>query len=134
MLLHHLEHNQVLHENVLLLTVKTEDVPRIPAADRLEIDDLGEGVHRVVARYGFMQNPNVPVAVRLCERFGLDIDTDKATYYIGRATIIPTDEVPGMMLWREKLFAFMSRNAIQPTSYYRVPPDRVIEFGLRVEI
>ncbi|MGN8157326.1 potassium transporter Kup [Salinisphaera sp. RV14] len=134
MLLHHLEHNQVLHEHVLLLTVRTEDVPRIPAADRLEIDDLGEGVYRVFARYGFMQNPNVPVAVRLCERFGLDFDTDKATYYIGRATIIPTDEVPGMMLWREKLFAFMSRNAIQPTSYYRVPPDRVIEFGLRVEI
>ncbi|AWN17392.1 potassium transporter Kup [Salinisphaera sp. LB1] len=134
MLLHHLEHNQVLHEHVLLLTVRTEDVPRIPAADRLEIDDLGEGVYRVFARYGFMQNPNVPVAVRLCERFGLDFDTDKATYYIGRATIIPSDEVPGMMLWREKLFAFMSRNAIQPTSYYRVPPDRVIEFGLRVEI
>ncbi len=134
MLLHHLEHNQVLHEHVLLLTVRTEDVPRIPAADRLEIDDLGQGVYRVFARYGFMQNPNVPVAVRLCERFGLDFDTDKATYYIGRATVIPTDEVPGMMLWREKLFAFMSRNAIQPTSYYRVPPDRVIEFGLRVEI
>ncbi|MES1954712.1 potassium transporter Kup [Salinisphaera hydrothermalis] len=134
MLLHHLEHNQVLHEHVLLLTVQTEDVPRIPAADRLEIDDLGQGVYRVFARYGFMQNPNVPVAVRLCEQFGLDFDTDKATYYIGRATIIPTDEVPGMMLWREKLFAFMSRNAIQPTSYYRVPPDRVIEFGLRVEL
>ncbi|HET7313978.1 potassium transporter Kup [Salinisphaera sp.] len=134
MLLHHLEHNQVLHERVLLLTVRTEDVPRLPADDRLEIDDLGEGVYRVFARYGFMQNPNVPVAVRLCERFGLDFDTDKATYYIGRATVIPTDEVPGMMLWREKLFAFMSRNAIQPTSYYHIPPERVIEFGLQVEI
>ncbi|WP_423823989.1 potassium transporter Kup [Salinisphaera sp. SPP-AMP-43] len=134
MLLHHLEHNQVLHERVLLLTVRTEDVPRIPASDRLEIDDLGEGVYRVFARYGFMQNPNVPVAVRLCEQFGIEIDTDQVTYYVGRATIIPTDEVPGMMLWREKLFAYMSRNAIQPTSYYKVPPDRVIELGLRVEI
>ncbi len=134
MLRHHLEHNQVLHEHVLLLTVRTEDTPRIPAADRLRIDDLGKGVYRVFARYGFMQNPNVPVAVRLCETFGYDFDTDKATYYVGRETIIPSDEVPGMMLWRDKLFAFMSRNATQPTSYYRVPPERVIELGLRVEI
>ncbi|MES1925568.1 potassium transporter Kup [Salinisphaera sp. T31B1] len=134
MLLHHLEHNQVLHKRVLLLTVRTEDVPRIPAADRLEIKELGEGVYRVFARYGFMQNPNVPVAVRLCERFGIEIDTDRVTYYVGRATIIPTDDVPGMMLWREKLFAYMSRNAIQPVSYYKIPPERVIELGLRVEI
>lgn len=134
MLRHHLHHNRVLHEQVLLLTVRTEDVPRIPAADRLVIDDLGQGVYRVIARYGFMQNPNVPVAVRLAEHFGIEVDMEEATFYIGRATIIPTDEVPGMMLWREKLFAFMSRNAIQPTSYYRVPPQRVVELGLRVEI
>ncbi|MDA3921618.1 MAG: potassium transporter Kup [Salinisphaera sp.] len=134
MLLHHLQHNRVLHKQVLLMTVRTEDVPRIPASDRLEIEDLGQGVHRVIARYGFMQNPNVPVAVRLCEHFGIDVDMDTVTFYVGRATIIPTEEVPGMMLWREKLFAFMSRNAIQPTSYYKVPPDHVIELGLRVEI
>lgn len=134
MLLHHLQHNRVLHKQVLLLSVRTEDTPRVPASDRLEIDDLGQGVHRVVARYGFMQNPNIPVAVRLCEHFGIDVNMDETTFYVGRATIIPTEEVPGMMLWREKLFAFMSRNAIQPTSYYKVPPDRVIELGLRVEI
>lgn len=134
MLLHHLHHNRVLHKQVLLLTVRTEDAPRIPASERLDIDDLGQGVYRVFARYGFMQNPNVPVAVRLCEHFGINVDMDNATFYVGRATIIPSEDVPGMMLWREKLFAFMSRNAIQPTSYYKVPPDRVIELGLRVEI
>ncbi|ART64712.1 potassium transporter Kup [Kushneria marisflavi] len=134
MLHHHLQHNHVLHERVLLLTVRTEDSPRIPAAERLEIDDLGQGVYRVIVHYGFMQTPNVPVAVRFAERFGLEVDMEQATFYIGRATIIPTDEVPGMMLWREKLFAFMARNAIQPTSYYKVPPQRVIELGLRVEI
>ena len=134
MLHHHLQHNHVLHERVLLLTVRTEDSPRIPAAERLEIDDLGQGVYRVIVHYGFMQTPNVPVAVRFAERFGLEVDMEQVTFYIGRATIIPTDEVPGMMLWREKLFAFMARNAIQPTSYYKVPPQRVIELGLRVEI
>lgn len=134
MLLHHLRHNRVLHKQVLLMTVRTEDVPRIPAADRLDIDDLGQGLYRVYARYGYMQNPNVPVAVRLCEHFGIDIDMDNATFYVGRASIIPSADVPGMMLWREKLFAFMDRNAIEPTSYYRVAPDRVVELGLRVEI
>ncbi|ARS52313.1 potassium transporter Kup [Kushneria konosiri] len=134
MLHHHLQHNHVLHERVLLLTVRTEDAPRVPAAERLEIDDLGQGVYRVIVHYGFMQTPNVPVAVRFAERFGLEVDMEQVTFYIGRATIIPTDEVPGMMLWREKLFAFMARNAIQPTSYYKVPPQRVIELGLRVEI
>lgn len=134
MLLHHLHHNQVLHRQVLLLTVRTEDSPRIPAAERLEIESLGQGVYRVIARYGFMQNPNVPVAVRLCEHFGIDVDIDNATYYVGRATIIPSEEVPGMMQWRDKLFALMSRNAIQPTAYYKVPAERVIELGLHVEI
>ena len=134
MLLHHLRHNRVLHKQVLLMTVRTEDVPRIPAADRLEIEELGQGLYRVYARYGYMQNPNVPVAVRLCEHFGIDIDLDNATFYVGRATIIPSAEVPGMMLWREKLFAYMDRNAIEPTSYYKVTPDRVVELGLRVEI
>ncbi|SPJ32135.1 potassium transporter Kup [Kushneria phyllosphaerae] len=134
MLQHHLQLNHVLHERVLLLTVRTEDSPRIPAAERLEIENLGQEVYRVIVRYGFMQTPNVPVAVRFAEHFGIEVDMEQATFYVGRATIIPTDEVEGMMLWREKLFAFMSRNAIQPTSYYKVPPQRVIELGLRVEI
>lgn len=134
MLLHHLEHNQVLHEMALLLTVQTEDVPRIPASERLEIEELGQGLYRVYAHYGYMQQPNVPVAVRLCDHFGLEIDMERVTYYIGRATIIPSDQVPGMWLWREKLFAFMSRNAIQPTSYYNIRSDRTIELGLRVEL
>lgn len=133
-LLHHLQHNQVLHKQVLLLTVRTEDVPRVPAAQRLEIEDLKQGIYRVYVRYGFMQSPNVPVAIRLCEHFGIKVDLERTTFYVGRATVIPTDEVPGMMLWREKLFAFMSRNAIQPLSYYKIPPERVIELGIQVEL
>jgi KUP system potassium uptake protein len=135
MLLHHLEHNQVLHERVILLTVLTEEVPRVPTADRLEVEVLEQGFLRVTAHYGFMQNPNVTVALRLLEEvLGFEVDVDTATFYLGRETLIPTDELPGMMLWREKLFAFLSRNAARATAFYGIPPDRVVELGLQVEL
>jgi KUP system potassium uptake protein len=135
MLLHHLEHNQVLHERVLLLTVVTEEVPRVPTAERLEVGALEQGFLRVTAHYGFMQNPNVPVALRLLkEVLGFEVDVDDATFYLGRETLIPTEKLPGMMLWREKLFAFLARNAARATAFYGIPPDRVVELGLQVEL
>ncbi|BDV43781.1 putative potassium transport system protein kup 1 [Geotalea uraniireducens] len=134
MLLHHLQHNQVLHETVVLLTVVTEDSPRVAAADRLELEDLSHGFYRLIARYGFMQSPNVPVLLRACEPLGLTIDPDEASYYLARETLIPTERVRGMPIWREKLFAFMVRNALQATAFYNLPPDRVVELGQQVEI
>jgi KUP system potassium uptake protein len=134
MLLHHLEHNQVLHEQVILLTVVTNDVPRVPAAERLEVNQLRRGVYRVFAYYGFMQSPNVPVALRECERYGLNVDLDKTTYYLGWETLIPSREIPGMPFWRKALFAFMSRNAARATAFYVIPPERVIEIGIHVEL
>jgi len=134
MLHHHLIHNQVLHDQVVLLTVTTEDVPRVPASERLEVEPLDLGFYRVRARYGFMQSPNVPVALRLCEHFGLDVDLEHTTYYVGRENLIPSDEMPGMSLWREKLFAFMSRNASRATLFYNIPPERVVELGLQVRL
>jgi KUP system potassium uptake protein len=135
MLLHHLEHNQVLHERVILLTVVTEEVPRVPTAERLEVGALEQGFLRVTAHYGFMQNPNVPVALRLLkEVLGFEVDVDDATFYLGRETLIPTEKLPGMMLWREKLFAFLARNAARATAFYGIPPDRVVELGLQVEL
>jgi len=134
MLLHHLRHNRVLHEQVILLTVNTLDVPRVPAADRLEIDDLGHGVYRVQVYYGFMQASNVPVALRFAGEFGLEVDLDQTTVYVGRESLIPTSEVPGMMVWREHMFAFMALNATRATSYYRIPPERVVELGIQIEI
>lgn len=131
---HHLAHNQVLHQQVIILTIVTEDVPRVGAADRLTVEDLGQGFSRMIVHYGFMQEPNVPVALRLAEKLGLEIDLERTTYYVGRETIIPTEEVPGMMLWREKLFAFLSRNAMRATSFYNLPPDRVVELGIQVQI
>lgn len=131
---HQLEHNQVLHQQVLLLTVIIRRVPRIGAQERLSIEDLGQGFHRVLVHYGFMQSPNIPVALRLAEELGLELDLERMTYFLGRQSIIPTEEVPGMQLWREKLFAFLSRNTLGATAFYKLPPDRVVELGIHVQI
>ncbi|MFC3105393.1 potassium transporter Kup [Salinisphaera aquimarina] len=134
MLLHHLRHNRVLHQQVILLTVHTMDMPRVPAADRLKIEDMGSGFHRVQLYYGFMQANSVPVALRFASEFGLDVDIEQTTFYVGRESLIPTSEVPGMMVWREHMFAFMALNATKATSYYRIPPERVVELGIQIEI
>jgi len=130
---HNLEHNKVLHERVLFVTVKTQPVPHVPEADRLEIEDFGEGVHRVKILYGFMDEPNVPAALRLAAR-RLDIaDPSDATYFLGRETIIASRR-PGMARWRERLFALLSRNATPATAFFGIPPSRVIELGEQIEI
>ncbi|MGA7878426.1 MAG: potassium transporter Kup [Desulfoferrobacter sp.] len=134
MLQHHLEHNKVLHERVIILTVVIEDVPHIWSSKRLEIDELKNGFFRIIVHFGFMQDPNVPEALRLTKRLELDLDPYSVTYYVGRRTLIATDELPGMALWRERLFAFMSRNAASTTTFYELPTDRVVELGIRVEI
>lgn len=134
MLLHHLRHNRVLHAQVILLTVHTQDVPQVPAARRMEIENLGRGFVRVQLHYGFMQATNVPVALRFASEFGLDVDLEDSTFYVGSETLIPTSDQPGMWIWRERLFVFMSRNANRATAYYRIPPERVVELGIQIEI
>jgi KUP system potassium uptake protein len=133
-LLHHLAHNKVLHERVILLTVTTEEKPRIPAASRLAVEDLDHGFYKVIVHYGFMQSPDVPVALRLGKELGLEVDIDNSSFYVGRATPIPTENVLGMMLWREKLFAFMNRVGARADAFYRIPPQRVVELGIQVEV
>jgi KUP system potassium uptake protein len=130
---HHLEHNQVLHEQVVLLTVISNDVPRVPAAKRLEISLFRLGFYRVFVNYGFMQSPNLPVALRECERFGLKFDLEKTTYYLGRETLIPSSTTR-MTAWRQALFAVISRNAARATAFYSIPPERVVEIGIQVEL
>jgi KUP system potassium uptake protein len=130
---HHLEHNRVLHEQVLLLRVETEAIPRVPAADRLDILCLDVGFYRVVVRYGFMQTPNIPVALRLCESLGLVVDLEATTFYLGRETLLPRRDF-GLPLWQDHLFDFLSRNAARATAFYHLPPGRVVEIGIQVEI
>lgn len=133
-LLHHLAHNQVLHEQVVLLSVVTREVPRVTAEKRLVVVSLEQGFTRVTVNYGFMQSPNIPVALRECESFGLVVNLDTATFYLARETLIPSLKRPGMMLWREKLFSFMTRNSLPATDFFRIPPERVVELGIQIEI
>jgi KUP system potassium uptake protein len=132
-LLHHLRHNRVLHEQVVLLRVETEEIPRVPAAERLTIAGLDPNLYRVVARYGFMQTPDIPVTLRLCAPLGLPIDLDATTFYLGRETLIPSKDF-GLPLWQDRVFEFMARNAARATAFYHLPPERVIEIGIQVEI
>ena len=132
-LVHNLRHNKVLHDRAVVLTVTTANVPVIPLADQVTVRDLGHGVANVIVRYGFMQNPDVPQALDQARRLGLEIDGDDVTFFLGRETILVSDH-PGMAKWRERLFVLMSRNAVRATAFFQLPPDRVVELGVQVEM
>jgi KUP system potassium uptake protein len=132
-MLHNLSHNKVLHERVVLLTVMTEDVPYVPEGDRLEIADMGEGFYRMSVRYGFKDDPDLPAALQLPNALGLEFSLMETSFFLSRQTIVPT-KAPGMALWREKLFAAMSRNAASATEFFRIPTNRVVELGTQIEI
>jgi KUP system potassium uptake protein len=132
-LLHNLKHNKVLHERVVFLTVKTEDVPFIADAECVEIKDLGKNFYRVLLHYGFMQQPDIPRALELCSRAGLPFEMMETTFVVGRDTVIPTT-LPGMALWREHIFAWMTRNAASANDFFRIPANRVVELGSQIEI
>jgi KUP system potassium uptake protein len=132
-LLHNLKHNKVLHERVVFLTVKVEDVPFIADAECAEIKDLGKNFYRVLLRYGFMQQPDIPRALELCGRAGLPFEMMETTFVLGRDTVIPTP-LPGMAMWREHMFAWMTRNAASAKDFFRIPANRVIELGSQIEI
>jgi KUP system potassium uptake protein len=132
-LAHNLRHNKVLHNHVVVLMVATEPVPHVPLEQRTDVRSLGSGVFYVVVKYGFMEDPNIPEALALaCER-GLEMDPGDVTYFLGRETIIVTER-PGMASWREKVFVLMARNAVRATAFFRLPPERVVELGVQVEM
>ncbi|MFA6013526.1 MAG: potassium transporter Kup [Gallionellaceae bacterium] len=132
-LLHNLKHNQVLHERNILLTVIIEDKPYVTKGNRLLIDDLGKNFYRVRIFYGFMDTPDVPAALELCGSLGLSFDMMSTSFFTSRALIISAP-VPGMMKWRERLFIVLSRNAMNAADFFRIPVNRVVEMGTRVEI
>jgi KUP system potassium uptake protein len=133
-LMHNLLHNKVLHERVVLLTVKTKQVPYVEEEDRAQIEPLGQDFYRLIINYGFMEDPDVPRVLKSLQPPAAPVlDLMDTTYFLGRETVIAAKE-PGMMLWREKLFALMSRNASTATAYFCLPPDRVVELGAQVEI
>jgi KUP system potassium uptake protein len=132
-LAHNLRHNKVLHEHVVALMVTTQPVPYVADKDQVTIRELGFGVFDVVVRYGFMDDPNIPKALTLARERGLPVDDGDVTYFLGRETLIVTSN-PGMAPWRERLFVLMARNAVRATAFFRLPPDRVVELGVQVEI
>jgi KUP system potassium uptake protein len=129
-----LEHFRVLHEQVVLLRVVTEEVPHIAADARTEIEQLAVGFYRAEIRYGFMEDPDVPKALARVNFPGLNLDPLNVVFMLGRETLIPSRHRAGMSIWREKLFSAMSHNARTATSFFRLPPDRVVELGAQVEI
>ena len=156
-LLHHLKHNKVLHQCVIVLSIVTEEVPQVWAADRVACTDLGQGFYQVIGRYGFMESPDVPAvlaAVGLAPPEGGSarptVSLLQTSFYLGRETLIAghglpaalvaaakrdgSAEVPATMsFWRKKLFIVMARNARSPTAFFNLPPNRVVELGAQIE-
>jgi KUP system potassium uptake protein len=132
-LLHNLKHNKVLHERVLLLTVKIEDVPYVEEEKTFHLDELGQGFFRLIVRYGFMQETNVPSALARVDNCGPTFKMMDTSFFLARQTLIASPK-PGMAIWREKLFAWMLRNAESAMEFFSLPPNRVVELGSQVEI
>jgi len=132
-LLHNLKHNKVLHERVLLLTVRIEDVPYVEEEKTFHLDELGQGFFRLIIRYGFMQETNVPAALARVDSCGPRFKMMDTSFFLARQTLI-TSPKPGMAVWREKLFAWMLRNAESAMEFFGLPPNRVVELGSQVEI
>ncbi|MDD5383553.1 MAG: potassium transporter Kup [Gallionella sp.] len=132
-LLHNLKHNQVLHERNILLTVIVEDKPYVTKGNRLLIDDLGKNFYRVRIFYGFMDIPDVPAALELCASYDLPFDMMTTSFFTSRALIVSAPN-PGMMKWRERLFIVLSKNAMNAADFFKIPTNRVVEMGTRIEI
>ncbi len=132
-LLHNLKHNKVLHERVVFLTVVIRDVPYVAAEDRIEINQLGVDFHQFIAYYGFKESPDIPRLLEEAGRKGLSFEMMETSFFVSRETLIPTVS-PGMALWRERLFASMSKNAVKASEFFGIPTNRVVELGTQIEL
>jgi KUP system potassium uptake protein len=153
-LLHHLKHNKVLHERVILLSVLSREIPQVTDGERVQYRELGEGFCEVLASYGFMETPDIPMmlqSLRLADGDGreLRIEVNATSFYLGRETLIPVEpkkrtgaakaastdgaHIRLMPRWRKKLFVFMTRNAQSATAFFGLPPNRVVELGAQIQ-
>jgi KUP system potassium uptake protein len=132
-LLHHFKHNKVLHEQVIVLTIVTDDVPTVPPRHRIRFREFAPRFWAVVAHHGFMESPNIAEILRLCRQAGLDVRDAECSFFLGRETLVPARH-RGLSPWRRKLFAFLSRNARPPSDYFALPPNRVCELGMQIEL
>jgi KUP system potassium uptake protein len=132
-LLHNLKHNKVLHERVIICNVVVEDTPIVADNKRLEVDKLGKGFFRIRIHHGFFETPNVPQALALARPFGIVIDVDTATFFIGHETLVPAEHSE-LGRWRTWLYMQLASNALSPARFYHLPPNRVVELGTQVSI
>lgn len=132
-LLHNLKHNRILHERVVLLTIHTEEIPHVPEAGRLKVEPLGEGFYQLHVNYGFMDDPDIPAALTKTSHPDLSFNMMETSFFLNRETLIPSLN-PGMALWREHLFAWMSRNSASTMEFFRLPVNRVVELGAQIQI
>jgi KUP system potassium uptake protein len=130
-LLHNLKHNRVLHERNIILTIKTEDTPRVARHERISVDTVSDTFIRVIARYGFMETPSVPKILEMCRRKDLNIEISQTSFFLSRRSLKPTvkSEMPR---WQEALFIMLANTAEDATAYFRIPSDRVVEVGTQV--
>jgi len=134
-LLHNLNHNKVLHERVVFLTAEMADEPWVAFQDRVRLTKLGHGCWRMNVRYGFMNEPDISQTFEIASTLGLEFDMMTTSFFLSRETVVPVEAVEsGMPYWREKLFAMMARNAGNAADYFKLPTNRVIELGTKVEI
>lgn len=132
-LLHNLKHNRVLHERNIILTIKTEDTPRVARHERVEIERLSDGFVRVIAHYGFMETPSVPKIFEHCRRKDLNVDFPATSFFLSRRSLKPTSKTP-MPRWQEALFIWLSGQSEDATEYFKIPTDRVVEVGTQVQV
>ena len=132
-LLHNIKHNKVIHERVVILTVNIKDVPTVAANKRCEVKDLGHGFYRLVLHFGFMQETDVPEALKEVKECGMEFDMMTTSFFLSRQTLLPSKK-PEMMIWREKLFAWLLRNAATAMEFFKLPTNRVVELGSQMEI
>jgi KUP system potassium uptake protein len=132
-LMHNLKHNQVLHEQIIILTVKTINAPRAPESERVKIEDYMPDVKRVILTFGFMETPNVVKALTEARKHGLKFDIMKTSFFLSRRTIVPSEK-SGMPLWQDHLFIFLARNATNATDFFHIPSGRAVELGNQVMV
>ena len=131
--LHNLKHNKILHERVIVLQVDTMDVPRVPETKRVEVDRLGKGFYSVIARYGFMEQPDVPAALRACRPHGIAYDEMETSFFLGRETLVPSTR-SHLGKWRRDFFISLSHSASATKAFFRIPPNRAIELGNQIQV
>ena len=132
-LLHNLKHNKILHEHTVILSVKTEEIPYVDSSQRVKLDPLGKGMYRILLSYGFSETPNIPATLKNIQELDFRFDPMQTTFFLGRESLIVTNR-RFMAMWRKRLFWFMSHNAQNATNFFHLPPNRVVELGVQIEL